>query len=58
MPDWDSSLILTAYIIILLTGLPANLLALRAFLGRVRQPHPAPVHILLLSLTLDRKSVV
>ena len=52
MPDWDSSLILTAYIIILLTGLPANLLALRAFLGRVRQPHPAPVHILLLSLTL------
>ncbi|KAF6288451.1 hypothetical protein mRhiFer1_009166 [Rhinolophus ferrumequinum] len=33
-------------------GLPANLLALRAFVGRVCQPHPAPVHILLLSLTL------
>ncbi|XP_055992510.1 free fatty acid receptor 2 [Sorex fumeus] len=47
-----SSLILTAYIIIFLTGLPANLLALRAFVGRVRQPHPAPIHILLLSLTL------
>lgn len=52
MPNLDNSLILTAYIIILLTGLPANLLALRAFLRRVRQPHPAPVHILLLSLTL------
>ncbi|XP_004600800.2 free fatty acid receptor 2 [Sorex araneus] len=47
-----SSVVLTAYIIIFLTGLPANLLALRAFVGRVRQPHPAPVHILLLSLTL------
>ncbi|XP_054444836.1 free fatty acid receptor 2 [Pteronotus mesoamericanus] len=47
-----SSWILAAYTIIFLTGLPANLLALRAFLGRVRQPHPAPVHILLLSLTL------
>ncbi|EPQ05357.1 Free fatty acid receptor 2 [Myotis brandtii] len=52
MPDLKSSLILSAYIIIFLTGLPANLLALRAFVGRVRQPHPAPVHILLLSLTL------
>lgn len=52
MPNLDNSLILTAYVIILLTGLPANLLALRAFLRRVRQPHPAPVHILLLSLTL------
>ncbi|XP_006867427.1 PREDICTED: free fatty acid receptor 2-like [Chrysochloris asiatica] len=52
MLDLRNSLILTAYIIIFLTGLPANLLALRAFLGRVRQPHPAPVHILLLSLTL------
>lgn len=52
MTDLKSSLILTAYIIILLTGLPSNLLALRAFVGRVRQPHPAPVHILLLSLTL------
>lgn len=51
-PDWKSSLILMAYIIIFLTGLPANLLALRAFVGRVRQPQPAPVHILLLSLTL------
>ncbi|XP_075392786.1 free fatty acid receptor 2-like [Tenrec ecaudatus] len=47
-----SSLILAAYLFIFLTGLPANLLALRAFVGRVRQPHPAPVHILLLSLTL------
>ncbi|XP_007471052.1 PREDICTED: free fatty acid receptor 2 [Lipotes vexillifer] len=52
MPTLKSSLILTAYIIIFLTGLPANLLALRAFVGRVRQPHPAPIHILLLSLTL------
>nr|XP_004659977.1 free fatty acid receptor 2 [Jaculus jaculus] len=50
--DWHSSLILAAYILIFLTGLPANLLALRAFVGRVRQPQPAPVHILLLSLTL------
>ncbi|XP_053066770.1 free fatty acid receptor 2 isoform X1 [Acinonyx jubatus] len=52
MTNWRSSVILTAYIVIFLTGLPANLLALRAFVGRVRQPHPAPVHILLLSLTL------
>uniref|UniRef100_UPI003B9881DA Free fatty acid receptor 2,Soluble cytochrome b562 n=1 Tax=Homo sapiens TaxID=9606 RepID=UPI003B9881DA len=52
LPDWKSSLILMAYIIIFLTGLPANLLALRAFVGRIRQPQPAPVHILLLSLTL------
>ncbi|XP_037676036.1 free fatty acid receptor 2 [Choloepus didactylus] len=52
MLNWRSSLILTAYLVIFLTGLPANLLALRAFLGRVRQPQPAPVHILLLSLTL------
>ncbi|XP_012630497.1 free fatty acid receptor 2 [Microcebus murinus] len=52
LPQWQSSLILTAYIVIFLTGLPANLLALRAFVGRVRQPQPAPVHILLLSLTL------
>ncbi|KAM5297454.1 free fatty acid receptor 2 [Glossophaga mutica] len=52
MLDPKSSWILAAYAIIFLTGLPANLLALRAFLGRVRQPHPAPVHILLLSLTL------
>nr|XP_002722264.1 free fatty acid receptor 2 [Oryctolagus cuniculus] len=50
--DLHSSLILTAYIIIFLTGLPANLLALRAFVERVRQPQPAPVHILLLSLTV------
>lgn len=49
---WHSAVILTAYIVIFLTGLPANLLALRAFVGRVRQPHPAPVHILLLSLTM------
>lgn len=52
MPDTKSSLILVAYIVIFLTGFPANLLALRAFVGRVRQPNPAPVHILLLSLTL------
>ncbi|XP_008584095.1 PREDICTED: free fatty acid receptor 2 [Galeopterus variegatus] len=52
MPSLHSSTILAAYIIIFLTGLPANLLALRAFMGRVRQPQPAPVHILLLSLTL------
>ncbi|XP_036130587.1 free fatty acid receptor 2 [Molossus molossus] len=52
MPDTKSSLILVAYILIFLTGFPANLLALRAFVGRVRQPNPAPVHILLLSLTL------
>ncbi|KAM9224893.1 free fatty acid receptor 2-like [Dugong dugon] len=52
MSEFRNSLILMAYIIIFLTGLPANLLALRAFVGRVRQPHPAPVHILLLSLTL------
>ncbi|KAG8524354.1 Free fatty acid receptor 2 [Galemys pyrenaicus] len=45
-------LILTAYILIFLTGFPANLVALRAFVGRVRQPQPAPIHILLLSLTL------
>uniref|UniRef100_A0A673VEH4 G-protein coupled receptors family 1 profile domain-containing protein n=1 Tax=Suricata suricatta TaxID=37032 RepID=A0A673VEH4_SURSU len=44
--------LLFVYIIYFLIGLPANLLALRAFVGRVRQPHPAPVHILLLSLTL------
>ncbi|XP_040832594.1 free fatty acid receptor 2 [Ochotona curzoniae] len=50
--DLHSSLILTAYIIIFLAGLPANLLALRAFVERVRQPQPAPVHILLLSLTV------
>ncbi|XP_036877597.2 free fatty acid receptor 2-like [Manis javanica] len=44
--------LLLAYIIIFLIGLPANLLALQAFVGRVRQPYPAPIHILLLSLTL------
>lgn len=52
MLSLKSSLILVAYVIIFLTGLPANLLALRAFLGRVRQPQRAPIHILLLSLTL------
>ncbi|XP_057568514.1 free fatty acid receptor 2-like [Hippopotamus amphibius kiboko] len=52
MPNLESTLILTAYIIIFLIGLPANLLALRAFVRRVRQPHPAPIHVLLLSLTL------
>uniref|UniRef100_A0A8C3WAL8 Free fatty acid receptor 2 n=1 Tax=Catagonus wagneri TaxID=51154 RepID=A0A8C3WAL8_9CETA len=52
MPDLHNSLILSAYIFIFLTGFPANLLALRAFVGRVLQPHPAPIHILLLSLTL------
>ncbi|ELV09361.1 free fatty acid receptor 2 [Tupaia chinensis] len=44
--------ILFIYIISFLIGLPANLLALRAFVGRVRQSQPAPIHILLLSLTL------
>lgn len=44
MPNLDSSLILAAYIIILLTGLPANLLALRSLPGQVRQPHPARPH--------------
>uniref|UniRef100_A0A8C0DIA0 Free fatty acid receptor 2 n=2 Tax=Balaenoptera musculus TaxID=9771 RepID=A0A8C0DIA0_BALMU len=52
MPNLENSLILSAYIVIFLTGLPANLLALRAFVGRVRKPNPAPIHILLLSLTL------
>ncbi|KAM6222677.1 free fatty acid receptor 2-like [Rhynchocyon petersi] len=52
MSESRNNLILAAYLFIFLTGLPANLLALRAFVGRVRQPHPAPVHILLLSLTL------
>ncbi|XP_070080149.1 free fatty acid receptor 2 [Equus przewalskii] len=47
-----SSLIVVFYIIIFVTGLPANLVALWAFLKRVRQPHPAPIHILLLNLTL------
>ncbi|XP_060042450.1 free fatty acid receptor 2-like [Erinaceus europaeus] len=44
--------LLFLYFLSFLLGLPANLLALRAFLGRVRQPQPAPIHILLLSLTL------
>uniref|UniRef100_A0A8D1T377 G-protein coupled receptors family 1 profile domain-containing protein n=1 Tax=Sus scrofa TaxID=9823 RepID=A0A8D1T377_PIG len=44
--------LLFIYVLSFLFGLPANLLALRAFVGRVRQPHPAPIHILLLSLTL------
>uniref|UniRef100_G3U496 G-protein coupled receptors family 1 profile domain-containing protein n=1 Tax=Loxodonta africana TaxID=9785 RepID=G3U496_LOXAF len=43
---------LFVYIISFLIGLPANLLALRAFARRLRQPHPAPIHILLLNLTL------
>ncbi|XP_056681300.1 free fatty acid receptor 2 [Monodelphis domestica] len=45
-------LLLILYAMTLLIGLPTNLLALRAFVRRVRQPHPAPIHILLLSLTL------
>ena len=44
--------LLLVYFLSFLFGLPANLLALRAFVGRVRRPHPAPVHILLLSLAL------
>ncbi|XP_023988292.1 free fatty acid receptor 2-like [Physeter macrocephalus] len=40
------------YFISFLFGLPANVLALRAFAGRVRQPRPAPAPVLLLSLTL------
>uniref|UniRef100_A0A7N4NNY6 G-protein coupled receptors family 1 profile domain-containing protein n=1 Tax=Sarcophilus harrisii TaxID=9305 RepID=A0A7N4NNY6_SARHA len=45
-------LLLAFYTMIFLIGLPANLVALRAFVRRVKQPHPAPIHILLLSLTL------
>lgn len=52
MPSWENIVTLVAYILIFLTGFPANLLALRAFVGRVRQPQPAPIHILLLSLTV------
>ncbi|XP_020833122.1 LOW QUALITY PROTEIN: free fatty acid receptor 2 [Phascolarctos cinereus] len=48
----ENYLLLAFYTMIFLIGLPANLLALRAFICRVRQPHPAPIHILLLSLTL------
>ncbi|CAI9161750.1 unnamed protein product [Rangifer tarandus platyrhynchus] len=44
--------LLLVYFLSFLFGLPANLLALQAFLGRVHRPHPAPIHILLLSLTL------
>ncbi|XP_006730819.1 free fatty acid receptor 2-like [Leptonychotes weddellii] len=51
-PNPQNSVLLSVYIIYFLIGLPANLLALRAFVGQVRQPHPAPIHILLLSLTL------
>ncbi|MBZ3885319.1 Free fatty acid receptor 2 [Sciurus carolinensis] len=51
-PEPRSVGLLFIYIISFFFGLPANLLALRAFVGRVRQPHPAPVHILLLSLTM------
>ncbi|XP_074048668.1 free fatty acid receptor 2-like [Macrotis lagotis] len=48
----ESYWLLVLYSVTFLIGLPANLLALRAFIRRVRQPHPAPIHILLLSLTL------
>ncbi|XP_074075015.1 free fatty acid receptor 2-like [Macrotis lagotis] len=48
----ESYWLLVLYSVTFLVGLPANLLALRAFIRRVRQPHPAPIHILLLSLTL------
>ncbi|XP_058565006.1 free fatty acid receptor 2-like [Neofelis nebulosa] len=51
-PSPHSLGLLFVYIMYFLIGLPADLLALRAFVGRVCQPHPAPVHILLLSLTL------
>lgn len=51
-PSPHSLGLLFVYIMYFLIGLPANLLALRAFVGQVRQPHLAPVHILLLSLTL------
>ncbi|XP_043756519.1 free fatty acid receptor 2-like [Cervus elaphus] len=44
--------LLLVYFLSFVLGLPANLLALRAFVGRVCRPHPAPIHILLLSLTL------
>ncbi|XP_007953029.1 free fatty acid receptor 2-like [Orycteropus afer afer] len=52
MPSSRNLGLLLIYVISFLIGLPANLLALRAFMQRVRQPHPAPIHILLLSLTL------
>ncbi|XP_036603200.1 free fatty acid receptor 2 [Trichosurus vulpecula] len=48
----ESYLLLAFYTVTFLIGLPANVVALRAFIRRVRQPHPAPIHILLLSLTL------
>uniref|UniRef100_F6VHN4 Free fatty acid receptor 2 n=1 Tax=Ornithorhynchus anatinus TaxID=9258 RepID=F6VHN4_ORNAN len=48
----SNALVLSIYVLTFVVGLPANLLALKAFVGRVRQPRPAPVHILLLSLTL------
>ncbi|XP_012585939.1 PREDICTED: free fatty acid receptor 2-like [Condylura cristata] len=51
-PTRRSLCLLLLYIISFLVGLPANLMALRAFVGRVRQPQPSPIHILLLNLTL------
>ncbi|XP_068934706.1 free fatty acid receptor 2 [Petaurus breviceps papuanus] len=50
--ETEKYLLLALYTMTFLIGLPANLVALRAFIRRVRQPHPAPIHILLLSLTL------
>ncbi|XP_057568517.1 free fatty acid receptor 2-like [Hippopotamus amphibius kiboko] len=44
--------LLFLYFISFLWGLPANLLALHASVGRMRKPNPAPIHVLLLSLTL------
>lgn len=43
--------LLLVYFLSFLFGLPANILALWAFVGASPAP-PAPIHILLLSLTL------
>ncbi|XP_049642606.1 free fatty acid receptor 2-like [Suncus etruscus] len=49
---FKNQVLLFLYLLSFLIGLPANLMAMRAFVGRVRQPEPAPIHVLLLSLTL------
>uniref|UniRef100_A0A8B9JEX9 G-protein coupled receptors family 1 profile domain-containing protein n=1 Tax=Astyanax mexicanus TaxID=7994 RepID=A0A8B9JEX9_ASTMX len=47
-----SDLVLAIYSITLITGLPANLLALYTFVRKVRQ-NPTPIDVLLLSLTIS-----
>ncbi|XP_072515717.1 free fatty acid receptor 2-like [Salminus brasiliensis] len=47
-----SDLVLAVYSITLITGLPANLLALYTFVRKVKQ-NPAPIDVLLLSLTIS-----